>query len=238
MARREGVPHVGPHEEGLARVALAVSNETPSMHRGGSRRFERLRVVIADDHAQYREGLARLLRASGIQVVGEAPTGEEAIRAVERTAPDAVIMDLGMPGISGLEATRLLSERVPGTRVIVLSVSAEDAHVADAFLAGASAYVVKGGPVEEVIGAIRVAAAGESPISRNIVAALLRRVRDLAQADVDVSGVELSSSEIAVLDLLAEGKTTYEIAESLELPPSDVFIHISSLLIKLRVATR
>jgi two-component system nitrate/nitrite response regulator NarL len=197
-----------------------------------------LRVVIADDHAQYREGLARLLRASGIQVVGEAPTGEEAIRAVERTAPDAVIMDLGMPGISGLEATRLLSERVPGTRVIVLSVSAEDAHVADAFLAGASAYVVKGGPVEEVIGAIRVAAAGESPISRNIVAALLRRVRDLAQADVDVSGVELSSSEIAVLDLLAEGKTTYEIAESLELPPSDVFIHISSLLIKLRVATR
>jgi DNA-binding NarL/FixJ family response regulator len=219
-------------------VSLAVNNVRPRMHRGDFGRFDRLRVVIADDHTLYREGLARLLRASGIEVVGEVPTGEEAIRAVEATAPDVVIMDLQMPGMSGLEATRRLSERVPGTRVLVVSVSAQEADVADAFLAGASAYVLKGGPIEEVIGAIRAAAAGESPMSPHIVTALLRRLRELARADEDLSGLDLSSTEIEVLELLADGKTTHQIAERLETTAADVLNHISSILLKLQAETR
>jgi DNA-binding NarL/FixJ family response regulator len=219
-------------------VGLAVNNERPGMQRGDSRRFERLRVVIADDHALYREGLARQLRASGIQVVAEVPTGEEAIRAAEETAPDVVIMDLQMPGISGVEATRRLSERVPGTRVMVLSVSAQEADVADAILAGASAYVLKGGPVEEVIAAIRAAAAGESPISPQIVTTLLRRLRDLARADVDLSSFRLSDRELEVLELLADGKTTYTIAEALETTPAAVLSLVSSILVKLHAETR
>jgi DNA-binding NarL/FixJ family response regulator len=208
------------------------------MRRGDSRRFKRLRVVIADDHVLYRDGLARQLRASGIEVVGEVASGEEALRAVEEMAPDVVIMDLQMPGISGLEATRRLTGRTPATRVLVLSVSVEEADVADSILAGASAYVLKGGPAEEVVTAIRSAAAGESPMSPRIVTALLRRLRELAHADMDLSGFSLSSRELEVLDLLTESRATYEIAETLELTPSEVLNHISSILIKLQAESR
>ncbi len=112
---------------------------------------ETLRVVIADDHPFYRKGLARSLRAHGIEVVAEAPNGEAAIRAVESTSPDVVVMDLKMPGVSGLEATRELTQRAVPTRVLVLSVSAEDTDVTEAVLAGASGYVLKELPVEELI---------------------------------------------------------------------------------------
>ena len=215
-----------------------TNDERPTMRRGDSRRFKRLRVVIADDHVLYRDGLARQLRASGIEVVGEVASGEEALRAVEEMAPDVVIMDLQMPGISGLEATRRLTGRTPATRVLVLSVSVEEADVADSILAGASAYVLKGGPAEEVVTAIRSAAAGESPMSPRIVTALLRRLRELAHADMDLSGFSLSSRELEVLDLLTESRATYEIAETLELTPSEVLNHISSILIKLQAESR
>ena len=99
-----------------------------------------LRVVIADDHPLYRGGLARLLRRSGVDVVGEASNGEAAILAAEQTEPDVVLMDLNMPGLSGVEATRRLLERAPASRVVVLSGSAQDADVTAALLAGASGY--------------------------------------------------------------------------------------------------
>jgi DNA-binding NarL/FixJ family response regulator len=208
------------------------------MRRGGSPRFKRLRVVIADDHALYREGLAQQLRASGVEVVGEVPTGEQAIRAVEDEAPDVVIMDLQMPGISGLEATRRLTDRAPATRVLLLSVSGDEADAADAILAGASAYIVKGGPVEEIVAAIHAAAAGESPTSPRIVTALLRRIGDLARADPDLSGLDLSPRELEVLDLLAESRSTHDIAERLKLTRGEVLNHISSILIKLQAEKR
>jgi DNA-binding NarL/FixJ family response regulator len=137
-----------------------------------------LRVVIADDHPHYRDGLARALRASGLEVVAEVANGEAAIHAVEQQAPDVVVMDLSMPGLSGLEATRWLTAHATGTRVLVLSVSAEDADVTEAMLAGASGYVLKDMPVEEVVFGIRAAAEGHSIISPRIATALLRRVRD------------------------------------------------------------
>src|SRR5918992_1827512 len=138
---------------------------------------EPLRVVIADDHPFYRQGLAELLTKSGVEVVGEAPDGPAAISVATEKAPDVVVMDLNMPGLSGAEATRLLTERNPSARVLVLSVSAEEVDVTDAILAGAMGYVLKDSPVEEVVAGIKAAARGESLISPRIATQLMRRIR-------------------------------------------------------------
>jgi len=197
-----------------------------------------LRVVVADDHPFYRRELARSLRASGIDVAAEAPNGEIAIRAVEETAPDVVIMDLNMPGMSGLEATRLLMERDPGRRVLVLSVSADDADVTDAILAGAVGYVLKDRQVPELIEAIRAAAAGEARISPQLAMPLLRRLRGMAGMDVDLAGVRLTRQELRVLDLVAEGRADHEIAEALESSLGAVRALAAGILEKLRPEDR
>jgi len=188
----------------------------------------------------YRAGLARLLRESGIDVVCEVPNGEAAIEAVDELAPDVVVMDLNMPGLSGLEATRLLTHRAPATRVLVLSVSAQETDVTEAILAGASGYVLKDGPVEEVAAGIRAAASGQSVISPRIASILLRRVRDGLDtgADAELGGVHLSARELEVLALMAEGRANHEIAEVLVISPSTVRNHISSILMKLQVENR
>ena len=197
-----------------------------------------LRVVIADDHAFYRDGLARLLRESGIDVVAEVPNGEAAVQAVLELAPDVVVMDLNMPGMSGQEATRRLSQLAPASRVLILSVSAQEADVTEAVLAGAMGYVLKDGPIEEVLAGIRAAAAGQSLISPRIATLLMRRVREAAGAESDLSGVELSSRELEVLSLMAKGKANHEIAQTLVISPSTVHNHISSILMKLQVENR
>ena len=135
----------------------------------------------------------------------EAPNGEAAIRAVEETAPDVVVMDLKMPGMSGFEATRRLTARSPASRVLVLSVSNDEEDVSEAVLAGACGYVLKESPVEEVIAGIRAAAAGESHISQAITTPLLRAPARAGGAPPDPAGVRLSDREREVLDLLARG---------------------------------
>jgi len=189
-----------------------------------------LRTVIADDHPFYRRGLARSLRASGIDVVAEAPNGGAAIRAVEETAPDVVLMDLNMPGMSGFEATTRLAERGSGTRVLVLSVSAEEADVADAIMAGASGYVLKDCPVEEVVAAIHAVASGRWHISPAIALGLLRRIYTAAGAALDLDGVTLSAQELEVLDLVARGKDIHEIADALGVGLGSVRAHAASIL--------
>jgi len=197
-----------------------------------------LRVVIADDHPFYRDGLVRLLRRSGIDVVGEVPNGEAAIRVVHETGPDVVVMDLNMPGLSGLEATRRLAEEAPDTRVLVLSVSADQSDLTEAILAGASGYVLKDGPVEEIVAGIRAAAAGQSLISPRIANILMKRVRDSGRADIDLSAVRLSGRELDVLGLLAEGKADYEVAELLSMTTQAVRANITSVLLKLQLENR
>jgi DNA-binding NarL/FixJ family response regulator len=199
---------------------------------------EPLRVVIADDHAFYREGLARLLEQSGIDVVRAVADGEAAIKAVEELAPDVVVMDLSMPGMSGIEATRRLTETAPATHVLVLSVSAQEEDVTEAILAGARGYVLKDGPFEEVVAGINAAAAGHSLISPRIASGLLQRMRDSAEPEVSLVQVRLSAREYQVLGLLAEGRANHEIAEALVISPSTVHNHISSILIKLQVDNR
>jgi DNA-binding NarL/FixJ family response regulator len=192
-----------------------------------------LRVVVADDHPYYRRGLVRSLRARGIEVVGEAPNGEAAIRAVEQTAPDVVVMDLKMPGMSGFEATRRLTTRAPKPRVLVLSVSNDEEDVSDAVLAGACGYVLKESPVDEVVAGIRAAAAGESHISQAITTPLLRRLREPAGVRADMASVRLADREREVLDLLAHGKEDDEIAATLGVSAESVRRHASSILTKL-----
>jgi DNA-binding NarL/FixJ family response regulator len=199
---------------------------------------EPLRVVLADDHPFYREGLARLLRENGIDIVADVPNGEAAVAAVVETAPDVVVMDLNMPGMSGLEATRRLAELSPATRVLVLSVSAQEADVTEAILAGANGYVLKDGPIEEVVAGIWAAADGQSVISPRIATLLLGRVRAAAREDEALAHAHLSNRELEVLQLMAEGKANNEIAEALFISSSTVRNHISSILMKLKVENR
>jgi DNA-binding NarL/FixJ family response regulator len=197
-----------------------------------------MRVVIADDHTFYREGLARLLRKFGVDVVGEAPDGEIALRLVEETSPDVVLLDLRMPGVSGLEALRRLTERAGSARVLVLSVSADEADVTAAIVAGASGYVLKDEPVEEVIAGIRAAAAGGARISPGTASALLGRVRGAIEAGDDLAGGGLSTTELQVLDLVAAGKPDREVSERLSIGEGTVGDYVRSIVTKLQVESR
>jgi DNA-binding NarL/FixJ family response regulator len=196
---------------------------------------ESLRVVIADDHPFYRQGLVRLLRKSGVEVVGEASNAEGAIRAAEETSPDVVIMDLNMPGISGVEATRRLIERAPGSRVIVLSVSAQDDDVTEAMRGGASGYLLKEAPVDEVVAGIRAAAADRTVVTPRVAGVLLRRVRNAIHSEEFSPSTQLSGRELEVLDMLAEGKSDHEVAEVLAISPSLVRDHAANIVKKLQL---
>jgi DNA-binding NarL/FixJ family response regulator len=192
-----------------------------------------LRVVIADDHPFYRAGLADMLDRCGIEVVAEVPNGEAALRAVEDAAPDVVVMDLNMPGLSGPEATRALAERAPASRVLVLSVSAQDDDVTDAILAGAGGYVLKDSPVEEIVAAIESIASGRSVISPRIATMLLRGL-----GNGNEPAAELSTREREVLALMAEGQADHEIAGELEIDAAAVRNNLSSVLLRLQASSR
>jgi DNA-binding NarL/FixJ family response regulator len=197
-----------------------------------------MRVVIADDHTFYREGLARLLRKFGVDVVGEAPDGDAALRLVEETSPDVLLLDLRMPGVSGLDALRMLTERAGPARVLVLSVSAEESDVTEAIAAGASGYVLKDEPVEEVVAGIRAAAAGGARISPGTASALLGRVRGAIEAGDDLAGGGLSMTELQVLDLVAAGKPDREVSERLSIGEATVGEYVRSIVTKLQVESR
>jgi DNA-binding NarL/FixJ family response regulator len=197
-----------------------------------------LRVVIADDHPFYRQGLAKLLTQSGIPVVGQASNGPAAIELVEQLAPDVAVVDLNMPGMSGVEVTRRLHERMPASRVLVVSVSAQEDDVTEAILAGASGYVLKDGPVEEVVAGIRAAAAGESLLSPRIAGTLLERIRQREPLLPEGPPSPLTERELQVLGMVAQGRGENEIGETLHIGAGAVTKHISSLLMKLQVENR
>jgi DNA-binding NarL/FixJ family response regulator len=222
---------------GSARSNGAVSWSGPSPTGPGSSPVV-LRVVIADDHPFYRQGLARLLSQSGVEVVGQASNGPTAIELVEQTAPDVAVVDLNMPGMSGVEVTRRLHERMPASKVLVVSVSAQEDDVTEAILAGASGYVLKDGPVEEVVAGIRAAAAGDSLLSPRIAQTLLERIREREHFQPELPPIPLSQRELDVLRLVAQGRGDTEIGETLHIGPGTVTKHVSSLLMKLQVENR
>ena len=196
--------------------------------------------MIADDHDLFRSGLRNLLEEQGVLVVGEAASGTEAVRSVREIAPDVVVMDLNMPGMGGVEATRHIAAIAPLTRVVVLTISDEDADVMDAILAGACGYLLKDASIDELMAGIRAAWRGESLISPTIAAKVLQRVRATsAQPEIaDTIRSELSDREIEVLKLIANGQDNALIAAELHISPKTVKNHISNILMKLQIDNR
>jgi DNA-binding NarL/FixJ family response regulator len=199
-----------------------------------------VRVLVVDDHDLFRTGLKNLLEEQGVNIVGEAADGETAIELAADLAPDVIIMDLNMPGLGGVETTRRLSGLAPLSRVVVLTISADDDDVMSAVIAGACGYLLKDSSIQDLIAGIRAAAAGESLISPQIAAKVLQRVR--AQAtDEDAAKTiraELSDRELEVLKLIANGKDNAQIARELFISPKTVKNHISNILMKLQIENR
>ncbi|MBX5473996.1 MAG: response regulator transcription factor [Thermoleophilia bacterium] len=204
------------------------------------RQTESLRVVLVDDHDLFRTGLRNLLEEQGLLVVGEAASGAEAVRIVSELTPDVVVMDLNMPEMGGIEATRHITATAPLTRVLMLTISDQDSDVMDAILAGACGYLLKDASIQDLILGIRAAARGESLISPTIAARLLQRVRaTTAQPHIaEVIRAELSEREIEVLKLIANGKDNALIAAELHISPKTVKNHISNILMKLQIDNR
>ena len=203
-------------------------------------KLDRPRVLLVDDHDLFRTGLRNLLEEESVDVVGEAAAGEEALRLVREVQPDVVVMDINMPGMTGVEATKRIVAHAPLTRVVVLTISDEDADVTDAILAGACGYLLKDASIEDVMRGIRAAAIGESLISPTIAGKVLERVR-AASASPDAAETiraELSDREIEVLKLIANGKDNAQIAADLHISPKTVKNHISNILMKLQIENR
>jgi DNA-binding NarL/FixJ family response regulator len=202
---------------------------------------EDVRVVLVDDHDLFRTGLRNLLEEQdGVQVLGEASNGAEAVQFVRDAAPDVVVMDLNMPTMSGVDATRLITAQSPLTRVIVLTISDHDADVMDAIVAGACGYLLKDSSIENVVSGIQSAAVGASLVSPAIATKVLQRVR-ATTADTDMADAiraELSDRELQVLKLIANGKDNAQIAAELVISPKTVKNHISNILMKLQIHNR
>jgi DNA-binding NarL/FixJ family response regulator len=197
-----------------------------------------VKVIVVDDHDLFRRGLIVLLEERGIQIVGEAALGAEAIAQASELGPCVVLMDLHMPGMSGIEATQRLTTAAPLARVLALTMMTDDSYVMDALLAGACGYLLKDGPIDQLVEGIRAAARGESMIAPRITSRLVRRIREPEEIESGLSGADLTSRELEVLELLARGLDNTEIAEALYLSQHTVKNHVSNILIKLQVENR
>ena len=202
--------------------------------------FDELRVLLVDDHDLFRSGLVNLLSEHGLHVVGEAENGDVALRLVRELAPDVVIMDLNMPGPSGVDVIRQMTSIAPLTRVVVLTISADDSDVINAVMGGACGYLLKDSSVDQLIAGIHSAAAGESLISPQIAAKMLQMLRAQRSSvgAAETIRAELSEREIEVLKLIASGNDNAEIARALFISPKTVKNHISNILMKLQMENR
>ena len=198
------------------------------------------RVLLVDDHDIYRAGLRGLLVENGVDIVGEAPSGEAALELVHDKAPNVVVMDLNMPGIGGIEATRRIATVAPLTRVVMLTVSSDQPDVLDAILAGACGYLLKSATTQEIVAGIRAASRGDALLTPSVAAKLLDRIREAPPETTvqDPSQAELTDRELEVLRLLASGMDNAEIGHALFISPSTVKNHISSILLKLQIENR
>lgn len=199
-----------------------------------------LRVMVVDDHELFRNGLRRLLSAEeGLEVVADARRGDEAVRKAAELRPDVIVMDVHMPGMSGIDATREVLAASPGTGIVILTISDNDHEVLGAVRAGASGYVLKRSTLAEITGAIRAVGSGESSIATRVTGGLLERIRRQgAEEEERTEPSSLSERELDVLALLARGFDNTEIGKELHLSPNTIKRHVSNILRELGVDNR
>lgn len=200
-----------------------------------------IRLLIAEDDRRTRENLVRLLSMeAGLEIVGAAADGEEAIGLARTRAPHVLLTDIDMPRFDGIEATRVLRAEMPQLGIAVLTIYHDDASVFAAIKAGATAYVLKDAPIEEIVAAIRAVSRGEGLLHPSIAARVIAEFARMqsAKPPPDQRLDELSDREIEILKTLASGKRNKEIAESLFIAEKTVKNHVSSILLKLQLNSR
>jgi DNA-binding NarL/FixJ family response regulator len=201
-----------------------------------------IRVMICDDHALFRRGLIMVLEAEDdIEVVAEAEDGEDAVEKAAEFVPDVVLMDVRMPGVDGIEATRRIAEKVPTAKILMLTVSDEEEDLYEAVKAGATGYLLKEVSIEEVAPAARAVVAGQSLISPSMASKLLGEFSNLAKRAEERTSVptpRLTERELEVLRLVAQGKSNREIAGDLYISENTVKNHVRNILEKLQLHTR
>ena len=199
-----------------------------------------MRVLLADDHALFRDGLRSLLEARGLDVIGEARNGREAVDQARRLSPDVVLMDLHMPELDGLAATRLISAEQPDVKVVILTASEEDAHLFEAIKSGAQGYLFKNLASDELFRLLDGVARGEPALTPALARKLLGEFARPVPAAPAVEGLaSLTEREREVLDLLVQGITSNrELAERLVITENTVKYHFRNILDKLHVQNR
>ena len=199
-----------------------------------------IRVLVADDQALMRTGFRMILDAQDdLEVVGEAIDGADAVRHFERLHPDVVVMDVRMPTMDGIEATRRLTAGEPPARVLILTTFDLDEYVYDALRAGASGFLLKDRPPEELVGAVRIVAGGEALLAPSVTRRLIEEFAKRSPATGTAEGLgELTDREREVLVLMARGLSNAEIAQALFVAETTVKTHVGRVLHKLRLRDR
>ncbi len=201
-----------------------------------------IRVLIVDDHALFRRGLEMVLEGEAdIEVVGEASDGQEAVERAEKTTPDVVLMDVRMPKQSGIEATREIKEMLPSARILMLTISDDEADLYEAIKAGASGYMLKEISIEEIAGAVRSVYQGQSLISPSMASKLLTEFATIVkrrEERVQLPGPRLTERELEVLKLVARGMNNRDIGAELFISENTVKNHVRNILDKLHLHSR
>ena len=196
-----------------------------------------MRVLIADDHALFRDGLRSLLEARGIEVVGEAKNGREAIELARRHRPDIVLMDLTMPEVDGLTATRLVATELPDVRVVILTASDDEADLFEAVKSGAQGYLLKNLEADEFFQALASVMAGEPVLTPRLARRLLQELAQRPAAQEQAAA--LTDREREILELLVQGVTSNrELAERLFISENTVKYHLKNIMAKLHLENR
>lgn len=198
-----------------------------------------MRVVIADDHALFRDGLRSLLEARGVEVIGEARNGREAVELTRRHLPDIVLMDLSMPEVGGLSATRLISADLPDVKVVVLTASEDDSDLFEAIKSGAQGYLLKDLKAEELMGLLEGVSRGEPALTPPLARKLLGEFARPKPAQLERDPDALTERERDVLELLVQGITSNrELAERLVVTENTIKYHLRNILDKLHLQNR
>ena len=196
-----------------------------------------LRFLVVDDHALFRDGMVSLLKAAGMQVIGEARDGQEAISEAGRLKPDVILMDIDMPVMNGIDATRQITNKFPGISVVMLTISQEDQKLIDALRAGAKGYLLKSLNSDEFIKLLQGMERGEPPMPSALTARLINYV---AQQSIfnDVLDENLTAREVELLGYLGQGLPNKVIAEKLRVSENTIKYHIKNILQKLSFSNR